>query len=120
MEPVAAPVTRNSISRAVRVSLSRFLRMRSTAWRGVSALLLIRNRASLQFHIKTVGQEIREGHGARAVDGWEDDWRIGLGELCEHLTACAAGRAGSIVEICHGDGFDPNCGTELCDGAHQC
>lgn len=75
---------------------------------------------SLAFERKRLRQKGRKRERAFAISGGEDDRRMRQGELGQSLTAGAAGRAGSVVQIGDRDGFHANLGSELGNGTDQC
>jgi hypothetical protein len=80
---------------------------------------ILRFQLRLCLHLESQRQQFREGHCAYSAFGREENWRFGLGELGQNLTAGAAGRAGSLVQIGDRDGFDANIGSELGNGPDQ-
>ena len=76
-----------------------------------------RIQVSFDCGVEDEGQKFAEGHDPEAVFGREGDGRIWIDELGEDLAACAAGRAGGVVEVGDGDGAYADGGAVLGDGA---
>jgi hypothetical protein len=74
---------------------------------------------SFQFHLEGQGEQLGKGHGSHSFRSGEDDRRVGMYKLRQHLSTCAAGRAASLVEVGHCDARDANARTKLRNSRDQ-